>query len=67
MSDKESMILKAAKAELTTDQRLMFDQEYEKKKKENGSRCAVYLYRRVVRCRLDNRCVYYGEAGAFDE
>jgi TM2 domain-containing membrane protein YozV len=33
MSDKEGMILKAAKAELTTDQRLMFDHEYEKKKK----------------------------------
>jgi hypothetical protein len=40
MSDKESMILKAAKAELTTDQRLMFDQEYEKKKK---TMVAAYL------------------------
>ena len=33
MSEKESMVLKAAKSELNTDQRLMFDQEYEKKQK----------------------------------
>lgn len=33
MSDRESMILKAAKSELSMDQRLFFDQEYEKNKK----------------------------------
>ncbi len=36
----ESMVLKSAKSELTTDQRLMFDNEYEKKKK---SKLAAYL------------------------
>ncbi|MBA7620689.1 hypothetical protein ES703_28043 [subsurface metagenome] len=40
MSEKETMVLKAAKSELSTDQRLMFDQEYEKKKK---SMLAAYL------------------------
>jgi TM2 domain-containing membrane protein YozV len=33
VSDRESMILKAAKSELSMDQRLFFDQEYEKNKK----------------------------------
>jgi hypothetical protein len=40
MSNKERMILKAAKAELTIDQWLMFDQEYKKKKK---TMVAAYL------------------------
>ena len=40
MSEKESMVLKAAKMELNTDQRLMFDTEFEKKKK---TMLAAYL------------------------
>jgi TctA family transporter len=40
MAEKESMIMKAAKSELDTNQRLMFDQEFEKKKK---SMLAAYL------------------------
>jgi len=33
MAKKESMILKAAKSELSSEQRLMFDNEYEKTRK----------------------------------
>ncbi len=40
MSEKETMVLKVAKGELSTDQRLMFDQEYEKSSK---SLLATYL------------------------
>jgi TM2 domain-containing membrane protein YozV len=37
---EESIVLKSAKSELSTDQRLMFDNEYEKKKK---SKLTAYL------------------------
>ncbi len=40
MSEKETMVLKVAKGELSIDQRLMFDQEYEKSSK---SLLATYL------------------------
>ncbi len=40
MSEKESMVLKAAKEEMSTEQREMFDQEYEK---SSISMLATYL------------------------
>lgn len=44
MSEKESMILKTAKSELNTEQRLMFDQEFEKKQKKMAAAYLLWFF-----------------------